>query len=45
MDYITAPSVQEMFFYFVVMVGIITLLAVAILSPLIVGDLFRILRK
>lgn len=45
MDYVTEPSVQEMFFYLVIVVGEIALLALAILSPLIVIEVLRAFRK
>jgi hypothetical protein len=44
MDYITEPSIQEMFFYFLVLSGIITLFLTVIFSPLILGEIIRALR-
>lgn len=44
MDYITQPSVREMFFYLVVLVGIITIFVTALLSPLILGEIIRAFR-
>lgn len=41
MQYLTEPSVREMFAYLVIISGIIVSLLSALLSPLIVGDLIR----
>lgn len=42
MQYLTEPSVRELFAYLVIISGVIVSLLSALLSPLIAGDLIRI---
>lgn len=41
---ITEPSVREMFFYFVLSFGAIVLVLLALLSPLILGEVVNTLK-
>jgi hypothetical protein len=44
MDYLTEPSVREMFIYMVITLSIVVFFLLALLSPVWLGGLWRVLR-
>lgn len=45
MDYVTEPNFREMFFYLMIAGGMAVFFALALLSPVIVGEIIRAFRK